>query len=966
MRTPLPPQRWRELEGLLDQVFELPEADRSGFLERACSGDPELRAELEGLLAADALPRGLLETPGALLAGTLAEGAARELQDAEGRFMEGRHVGPFRLLREIGHGGMGTVYLAERADGLYEQRVAIKLLRHGLDSQAGRARFLRERRVLARLEHAHIARLLDGGVSEDGRPYFAMEYVEGQPIDAWAEAQGLELEPRLRLFLDVCRAVQYAHRNLVVHRDLKPHNILVTPAGEVKLLDFGIAKLLDEEEGAELTRGSARVMTPEYAAPEQVRGEPVTTATDVYGLGLVLFELLTGARAQPLPEHSPADLERVVILRGPERLSLAAQRGARAHWKRRLEGDLETIVLSALRKEPERRYASAEALLGDLQRYLDGQPVVARRPTASYRLRKFVGRHRAAVFATGLVLAALSAGLLGTLWQAREAARQARQAEEIKRFVVSLFETSRPERSKGESVTARELLAQGLKRVDAELRGQPELQAEMLALLGDIHGSLGLYDEAQPLLERALAARQRLHGAASLEVATSLTALGELRVHKGDYAEAERTLRTALVILERRRPEGAELALALDWLGSALNEQGDHDGARRALERALALQRRLYGHEHLQIAWSLNSLGHAHLYKGETRQAEASYREALAMRRKLLSDDDPRVLDDVASLATALFQQGDYVGAEALYREALGSQRRALGDEHPETLSTLIDLAVVLNARGDAAGAERLYRDALAGERKLGPDPPLLGAALKGLARSLSALGRLAEAQPLLQEALASERRRFGPEHMYVAQSLNELGMLARLRGRPADAEALQREALGLFRKLLGDEHSYTGRAWLGLGDALLDEAAVDGAEAAYRQSLAVFRKQLPAGHDLIATASLGLGRALVAQRGYEQAEPLLRESLAIRESALGPEDARTASSRAALGLCLLSRGLRPEAERLLRAALPALSRGAPALQREARAVRTALARLPAPSQAESMSPRGAEVRSPK
>src|SRR5215207_8326514 len=476
-RATLTPERWRQVQAVVDAVLDVPSGARAALLDHTCAGDPALRAEAERLVRSCDDAEGFMEEPAADYAALFMSDAA--LVDARSDFRpspasaQGALVGPYRIVREAGHGGMGTVYLAERADDQYRKQVALKLVRAGLASEVDvLRRFRDERQILASLDHPGIARLLDGGVTADGVPWFAMEYVAGTPLDRYCDEHGLTVDERLTLFARVCEAVAFAHRNLVVHRDLKPSNVLVTDDGVVKLLDFGIAKLLQPQPQPErepITQVGPRAMTPEYAAPEQVRGEPVTTATDVYALGAILYALLTGQRAHRLDRRTAAEVERVVCDTNPEPPSVAVTRtidvghadGSReritpervseargtdsGRLRRRLRGDLDTIVLKALHKDPVRRYASADALLEELRRYRAGLPVQARPDSRLYRIGKFVRRHRLGVAAGAAVLLSLVGGLAGTLWQARAASRaaaaasrEAAKARAVTEFVVGL------------------------------------------------------------------------------------------------------------------------------------------------------------------------------------------------------------------------------------------------------------------------------------------------------------------------------------------------------------------------------------------------------------------------------------------------------------------------------------------------------------------------------------------------
>ncbi|NBC18727.1 MAG: protein kinase, partial [Bacteroidetes bacterium] len=567
--------RWRHLKALFEAALDRPPEERTSFLDEACAGDEELRQELESLLMAAAG-----SGPFDALADEFVSPLLADLEDDADLLMptlEGRRVGPYEIARRIGQGGMGAVYLAERADGQFEQQVALKLVRHGLHGTEGARRFLAERQILARLQHPHIARLLDGGITEDGQPYFAMEYVDGLPLDAYCDEHELGIETRLRLFQTVCDAVHYAHQNLIVHRDLKPSNILVTEdpgsgpgqAPQVKLLDFGIAKLIDvEDEGDLLTRTGMPVLTPAYASPEQVRCQPITTASDVYTLGVVLFELLTGQRPYDVQGRSPSEVEEMVCETEPPAPSAIVTRpapgsasdapptrtsGSPEVLRRRLAGDLDTIILKAMQKEPGRRYASAEALRDDLQRHLDGLPVTARPSTLGYRARTFVRRHRTGVTAAALVALAVLAGIVGTVWQARvaaqerDAARQeAAKAERVASFLIDVFETPDPSEARGDTITAREILDRGARRVRTELAAEPAVQAQMMDVIGRVYQNLGLYDRAGALLDEALTLRRTTPDVAPGDLAASLHHKAVLLHARGAYDAADSLYQRAL------------------------------------------------------------------------------------------------------------------------------------------------------------------------------------------------------------------------------------------------------------------------------------------------------------------------------------------------------------------------------------------------------------------------------------
>ena len=639
MNDAFTPAEWARIEAILDEVLEIEPAARGEALERRCAGDAILRAQVERLLAADSDADQFLETPAMVYAAGIVDAAASAIEADEPE-QPGDRIGPYSLIREIGRGGMGRVFLADRADGQFEQHVALKLVRQGPSGGEILGRFLRERQILARLQHPNIARLLDGGVSADGRPYFAMEYVEGEPITAYCDGRSLDINRRLALFALVCDAVQYAHQNLVVHRDLKPSNTMVTSEGQVKLLDFGIAKVLHPDEGpgegdvpkgaeATLTRLGSGPMTPEYAAPEQVRGEPVTTATDVYALGALAYELLTGRGPHQLSSlmHPPkpgrrwtaAEVERAVTERdiarpssavgrttlrassgkdGEKRNELAPDAIARARGtdrrrlRRELRGDLDTIVMTALQKDPARRYASVGALVEDVRRYRSGLPIAARRDSVGYRTSKFVRRHAIGVTATVLVLLSLVGGLIGTAWQARVASREAAKAREVSRFLSSLFEVADPARTNAADITALDLLDRGATRIETELVGQPDVQADMMLLVGRIYRDLGVYDRAQPLLERRWHCARPARDESSQAAAEAMTELARFWQAKGRPEEAERLQRDVLAMRRNvRRTDHADVGKTLRDLAAVLASRGKLDEAEAFQREALALTR---------------------------------------------------------------------------------------------------------------------------------------------------------------------------------------------------------------------------------------------------------------------------------------------------------------------------------------------------------------------------------------
>ncbi len=792
--------RWAVVERLLDRALDLPPAERAAFVAHETPHDPVLRAELETLLAHCDDAGTFLEGPAAefaapLLAASLAGPGAAGARSARSRRAPPARVGPYRVLRELGRGGMGVVYLAERDDPELPQQVALKLLPAEAGVAAAARRFRAERRILASLDHPNIARLLDGGVEPDGTPWFSMELIDGLPIDLWCDTHGLDVDARLRLFLDVCAAVQYAHQHLVVHRDLKPSNILVRADGTPKLLDFGIAKLLAPDaassDEARITRTGVRVLTPAYASPEQVRGEPVSTASDVYALGVLLYELLAG-RGPYGEVAGQRELERRVVEHEPVRPSTVAEGERR---RRRLRGELDAIVLTALRKDPERRYGSAERLADDVRRHLAGHPVAARAESRRYRLGKFVARHRWAVAAATLAALLVGALVVTLVIQRARVARERERAERTAAFLVALFTSADPSVARGREVSARALLARGAERIERELADEPATRAAMLDAMGRAHFGLGDYDDARPLLEEALRLRRRLHRGDHPDVAASQYHLAYLLRNQGELDRAEALYRESLAMRRRLLPaDHPDVVTSLNGLAYLLRGRERWDAALPLYREAIARGRRLAktapgaGPE---LAQSVYGLGATLQGRGDLVEAERAYREALALFQAL-DGEHPGINTALFGIAATLHERGDLAAAEPAYRASLAAGRRILGARHPLVTTDLTSLATLLADRGELGEAERLYREALAIEREALPAVDERTArTLVGLGRTLARTGRAGEAEPLLREALAIRRARLAPTHWQIAVTEGALGAALSGLGRRHEADSL-------------------------------------------------------------------------------------------------------------------------------------------------------------------------------
>ncbi len=844
---------------------------------------------------------------------------------------EGQRVGPYKLLREIGHGGMGEVFLAERDDGQFARQVALKVIAGARYSARMQRRFLAEREILSKLSHDNIARLLDGGADEYGAPYLVMEYVEGQTLLEYCRAAGLGVRERLRLFLQAGAAVDYAHRHLVVHRDLKPANILVDADGKVKLLDFGIAKLI-EPDPMEQTTLTGLALTPDYASPEQVTHGEITTATDVWGLGAVLYELLTGQRAVKPKDRTWREVERAVLEDVPEAPSRIVPS---------VDTDLDHICAKALAKEPERRYASVEMLLADVERYLSGNPVVARGDSWSYRASKFVRRNKGGV-AAATVAALLVVGFTVSL--AVQSARLKRERDKVQRVAslfVDLFSVSDPDQSRGAQITAREVLDRGVDKIRGGLVNEEEIQVELMDVMSRAYHKLGLYDRALPLMERPLEIRRAAGEAAA--VAENLHRIGLVLHDQGRYGEAEKRFREVLGIRQRLFGErSGEVAESQTYLGLALFRQGKLTEAQPLFESAVAAERTIQPPRTVKLAEAVVGLGLLSLGKGDPKAAEPLLREAAQLQAQALGRDNRVVADTLNNLATAVSQAGRYGEAQAIAWDALGIARRALGLDHPKVATMQNNLGLMLLSRGAEKEAEPLFRDAIRNRRAaLGERHPDLAQSLGNLGLLLQQRGQFGEAEALHREALAIRRQAFGAKHVAIVQSLGSLGQLKQSQRQYAEAERLLRESLEMAAATAGAAHPLTANCQQNLAQ-MLAEINHPEAESDFRKALEVRRKALPAGHPHLAYTLGGLGALLVAKKQAAAAEPLLREAVEIRRKTLPPGSPLLAEVEGEWGASLMQTGRREEGLKLVRAAVEAL-RDKPA---EARLYQRNLSRL--------------------
>jgi len=751
-------------------------------------------------------------------------------------------IGPYRLVKEIGEGGMGLVYEAEQLEPI-RRRVALKMVKRGMDTDEFVARFASERQALAMMDHPAIAKVFDAGATDAGRPYFVMEYVEGIPINDYCDENKLSVRERLELFILVCEGVQHAHQKAIIHRDLKPSNVMVgTVDGQPapKIIDFGVAKAMDDSmfDNTMTTSAGQLVGTPEYMSPEQtdMGAQGIDTRTDVYALGVVLYELLVGHLPFPSEDlkdkgfyevlriiredEPPKPSTRAKTLAGSSEtlIEVAGNRGVEpSRLGRKLRGDLDWITMKALEKDRTRRYETARGLGLDIRRHLDFEPVVAGPPSTTYKARKFVRRHRTGVAAAAFVFAAVILGIVGTttgLIRAVRAEQHAKQEAETARkvsdFLVALFEVSDPDQAKGNTITAREILDQGSRRISEELEGEPLTQARLMNTIGKVYQNLGLYDEAGPQLEKALELRRSVSAADDMAAATLLADLADLYIDKGRYDDAEAMLTEALAVMDRHgdQADNLDLALSINELASVYRRQGKYDLAEPLYERALAIRVSALGPDDPEVARSYNSLAILNWNRGNYQEAERLYKQALALWENAYGSDHSDVAKGLNNLALLYHHQDRFEDAEPLYQRAAPIYEKVLGPDHPRLATALNNLALCHFEQEQFDKADPLFRRALdIREKVLGPDHPDVAQTLNNLGNLERSRGNFTEAEALHIRALDIRVAALGEEHPDVGWTLRDMGLLVYQRGNPEEALPLFEQAVAIYEKALGTHH---------------------------------------------------------------------------------------------------------------------------------------------------------------
>jgi serine/threonine protein kinase/tetratricopeptide (TPR) repeat protein len=860
----IPRVRWQQIQSLFEQLVDMEGAERTKHLDKSCGDDSDLRMSVQSLLTLDAAGEDpLLNAVGA---------AAESLLDDHRDRLIGTRVGPYRIVSILGHGGMSTVYRGERDDSQYHQTVAIKVLQHASVHPRLRSRLHSERHILATLDNPSIARLIDSGDLEDGTPYLVMEFVDGEPIDVYCDTRTLFIRERIELFIAVCGAVHYAHRNLVVHRDIKASNIFVTEEGAPKLLDFGIAKLLAPESLSHtlpVTRLQERILTPENAAPEQVLGRPITTATDTYSLGVLLYLLLTGRSPYRLLSYSQLQLERAICMDDPTRPSqmvvsklkgesdadrsrISDRRGLSPQRLRtRLSGDLDAIVAMAMRKEPDRRYTSVEALAEDLRRHLSGQPVRARQGDWRYNSAKFLRRNLLPVVATVSLFIGLVTIAGVTLWQnhrigiARDATAQERdRAQQVSAFMVDVFSRADPFNAQGRQDTAKDLLAQGAEKIKANLNLQPEVRAQLLESIGLADRRQGLSETAIPLFEQAVNIRREARPVDNRKLAAALANLAQAQTDGGRFVGAETNIQQALSLSQGgNAPPSAQTAdILFQYAHFLLAAKSDPERATKLLTEALAIYRSVPGDQHLAIASTLGSLAYPAIWSGDFVIAEQYQREGLNLLRTTVSHNYPDYAASLEGLGYILTERGKYAEAEQILNEALQIERGDFGEDNQRVASIEAYLGTIYQRTGNPVRAMALTEDALRiVTSRQGPTHYMVGYFLDALANLYLMADNWTAAEKYARQALAIYAQSLPARHLYVAATRHLIGEVLLRRGQFAAAEVELRAALDIDISLAGAGNWRVARTEASLGWLLISENKATEGE----QMLVAAQKQL-------------------------------------------------------------------------------------------------------------------------
>ena len=929
---------------LFTAALDLEGAEREAFLDRECGTEPDTRAEVQALLDTPAEADGFFEEL-ADRAGLSGDAATDAQPFGQMSRLIGRSIGPYRLVRELGSGGMGTVYLADRETDEFRQQVAVKLLQPGVATDVIRRRFLEETRILARLEHPGIGRFIDAGVTDDGQPFYAMEFVFGQTLLEYCDDRELTTRERLEVFQAVCEPVRYAHAQLIVHRDLKPGNILVTPDGHVKLLDFGIAKAIDPdlEPGATAT---VPFFTPAYASPEQASGDRATTLSDVYSLGILLYELLAGRRPYEVSALTPAQVQQVVcdvmptrpssavgreMTNGDQRSGLGPQQiGARRSTtpeklRRQLSGDLDRIVMKTLAKDPERRYSSVAALAEDIDRYLDGRPVLAQADSVTYRASKFASRHKVGVVAAGVVLLSLIGGAVATAWQAQQvrvqaaiASDEAAKAQRVADLMVDIFRLSDPSQSLGTTMTARQVLDEGADRIQREFEDQPLVKAQLLTRVAGVYGNLGLLDRGESLVRQAIDL-QTTESEDPLLVGESYSQLGDLLEAEGRRDQSIEAYREAIALRSGSTEPDSVTAHAQVNLAWALRDFGEHEEAEALFRTALATQKALGDQSSADVLSTYSGLAAVLHDQGSRLAADSIFQTVID--RYGASDGAPHPLAATAMINVGMVRrlQDRLTEAAPLVETALEMRRRLYESGHPELTEAINEWGSVLHGLGRHREAVAVYEEGIAAaDTRLGRDHPLSMSMRGRLALPLGAIGEYERAGALQDTAFMEKRSRLGSDH---AEAIAALIRSAEPRLEAGELE-LAEGRLNTALERTGARTSYRAQVLDQLGRLAHRRGDLDSATVLLEEAISIGEERLRANHRILNEARRNLAAVLVDRGRHDEATSLLAGVLEVETTVRPSPHWRIGATYTLMARIELDRGANEDAASLLRAAL--------------------------------------------
>lgn len=858
-------EEWQEVEAIVDKALALNDAQQRAFINQSCEDNKELKSRVITLLQSIEKSEGYLEDSSSDLSSYFRD-LPSDISFNEESPLIGQKIGAYRITQLIGYGGMGSVFKAERADGSFDHTVALKIIRRGMNTPSNVARFKREQQILAGLNHPNIARLYDGGVTAEGLPYLIMEYIDGQPVTEYCDNHRLTIKERINLFCRICDTVQFAHRNLVIHRDLKPANILINKNGEVKILDFGIAKLLDEgQQRHTLTTGN-RMLTPAYAAPEQLLDQPVTTSTDGYALGVLFYKLVCGTAYLDLKGKSVTTMESVIKKQTPSAIN--HRYGSLSHTKqlkiafhrnttptelnRYLNSDLNAILQKQLRKEPQKRYESVSHLAEELQRYLGGHPVQAHKGSLKYYTAKFIKRNKVAVSAALIFLMTVSGFTAFYTWrisdERNKVTLQAQKLNQVSNFLIDLFSASDPSQSLGDTLTVNVLLTRGLDKID-QLDHQPKIKSQMLNTMGKVYTNLGQYEKAEKLLNQALSLLKNNDGS-DREMATVYNDLGVLNHKAREYTKAERLYKKALQLREHALPAfHADYAQTLSDLGALMRATDRLDSAQVLSQKAYQIRRNASNINRLDVATSLNNLAVLANGQGELDKAESYYQEALSIRKKELGDIHPKIANTLNNIGVLLRDKGQFEKAVPYYQKALDMRVELFGLDHPETAQILNNYAGLL-----------LQMD------------------------------KLKQAIHYYQQALEIRIKIFGPGAIKVANSYNNLSNALFKKGLFKEAEANYRKAINIYADVLGDDHRYVGIVQSNLGKVLTARDDFKKAGKVFESARSILLNSYSSEHISIANLYRYMAELKIKTGQTDQAIILLEKALKIQRKLQGAD----------------------------------------------------------------------------